>query len=82
METANGIIQFVSTILGIGLSILFLLAILHIFSMYKTVNKNTETLDKMAEQIKDLHRHVMPEDDESAGDDHTKKNWPERRQRK
>ncbi len=82
METANGIIQFVSTILGIGLSILFLIAILHIFSMYKTVNKNSETLDKMAEQLKDLHRHVMPEDEESAGDTQPKKSWPERRERR
>ncbi len=71
METANGIIQFVSTILGIGLSILFLIAILHIFSMYKTVNKNSETLDKMAEQMKDLHRHVMPEDEVPLARDHT-----------
>jgi len=82
METASPIFDFIATTGSIVLSIVFLIALLHIFPIYRKVKKNTETLDKMAEQIKDLHRHVMPEDEDSAGDTQPKKNWPERRERK
>ncbi|MGC9314928.1 MAG: hypothetical protein ACP5G4_04760 [bacterium] len=82
MESAPALFDVLMPIGSIVFSLVFLIALLHIFPIYRRVKKNTETLDKMAEQMKDLHRHVMPEDGESASDDHPKKNWPERRERK